>query len=65
MKPVRGEGAVCQDVFGDVFERAVESFLHSRRYLLKTVKAGEVAARFENLTNNFGWEFCEGVLRRD
>lgn len=32
MKPVRGEGAISQDVFGDVFEPAVESFLHSGRY---------------------------------
>jgi hypothetical protein len=46
MKPAFGEGAIFQYVFGDSFERAVESFLPSGRYLFKTVQAGEVAARF-------------------
>jgi hypothetical protein len=65
MKPVRGKRAVFQDFFCDAFERAVESFLHSRRYLLKTVQAGEVRARFENLPNNLGREFFEGIHLRD
>jgi hypothetical protein len=46
MKPAFGEGVISQYVLGDSFERAVESFLPSGRYLFKTVQAGEVAARF-------------------
>jgi hypothetical protein len=51
MKSVRGEGAISQDVFGDVFEPAVESFLHSGRYR----RLLDIKSKIEVIKGTFEW----------